>query len=184
MTVRYRCNNQQSPHSFNGYEEGLIRQLPKHIQNEFPAILTKSSGISTKLMKLMRPLFQSGVGPHRMHKILRVMHHEHFDELQLQYYDKIMERKRNPTLFDSAGTTFAEFSTFNDKKKYAGLVPCANFLSYVYSSYIQQFVPYMDQLNSMLDGVVLKGDHSFKIIKHMGKTNGTSVFSSLYTVNE
>lgn len=42
----------------------------------------------------------------------------------------------------------------------------------------------MNQLNSMIDGVVLKGDLSFKIIKHMGKTNGTSVFASLYTVNE
>lgn len=40
----------------------------------------------------------------------------------------------------------------------------------------------MDQHTSMLDGVVLKGDHSFKIIKHMGKMNGVSTFNALYTV--
>ncbi|CEP08741.1 hypothetical protein, partial, partial [Parasitella parasitica] len=40
----------------------------------------------------------------------------------------------------------------------------------------------MDQMISLLDGVVLKGDHSFKIIDHMAKVNGVSTFSCLYTL--
>lgn len=189
MTVRYRCNSEKTPHSFNGYDKDLMQQLPKMYVKEFPAILTESSGISTKLAKLMRTLFQSGVGPQRLSRVLRAMHTERFDELQFQYYDKMVDRITNPTISDYYSkkkdvdtNSYDEFSTFSDKTKYAGYVPCANYLSYAYSSLIEEYVPFMDQLNSMLNGVVLKGDHSFKIIKHMGKTNGTSVFSSLYTV--
>lgn len=34
----------------------------------------------------------------------------------------------------------------------------------------------------LLDGKILKGDHSFKIIKHMASIEGTSMFTALYTV--
>ncbi|KAL0582286.1 hypothetical protein ABG067_007854, partial [Albugo candida] len=40
----------------------------------------------------------------------------------------------------------------------------------------------MDQMISFLDGVVLKGDHSFKVIDHMAKVNGVSTFFCLYTL--
>ena len=165
MTLRYRCTNKETPHTFNGYDGDLMRQLPKVFAKEFPAILTECSGISTKLAKLMRPLFQSGVGPHRLSKVLRVMHTERFDELQLQYYEKMVDRLRSPTMADCINKknnsilSYDDFSHFSDKKKYSGYIPCSNFLSHAYSSYIEEFVPFIDQSNSMLDGVVLKGDH-------------------------
>ncbi|KAI8370239.1 hypothetical protein BD560DRAFT_120621 [Blakeslea trispora] len=136
----------------------------------------------------MCPLFQSGVGPHRLSKVLRVMHTERFDELQLQCYGKMVVRLRSSTMADCIDRknnnilSYDDFSHFCDKKKYPGYISCSNFLSHAYSLYIEEFVPFMDQSNLMLDGAALKGDHSFKIIKHMGKTNGTSVFSSLYTI--
>ncbi len=147
-------------------------------------VSTNTSGISKNLAKIMRPLFQSGVGPHRLHKVLRVLHSEKFDELQFQYYDKMVERISNPNLFDMnmRNRSYEEFTSFGDKIKYAGYVPCSNYLSNVYSSLIQKFVPFMDQLNSVINGVVLKVDHSFKLIKHMGKTNGAPVFAALYTL--
>lgn len=40
----------------------------------------------------------------------------------------------------------------------------------------------MDQMLALLDGVILKGDHSFKIIDHKAKVNGVSTFSCLYTL--
>ncbi|KAI8371102.1 hypothetical protein BD560DRAFT_446758 [Blakeslea trispora] len=98
------------------------------------------------------------------------------DELRSSTMADCIDRKNNNI------SSYDNFSHFCDKKKYPGYISCSNFLSHAYSLYIEEFVPFMDQSNLMLDGVILKGDHSFKIIKHMGKTNGTSVFSSLYTI--
>ncbi|KAI9341091.1 hypothetical protein BD770DRAFT_386107 [Pilaira anomala] len=50
------------------------------------------------MIKLMRPAFQHGIGPHRMSKILRIMHTERYDELQLQYYIALDNRRANPNL--------------------------------------------------------------------------------------
>jgi hypothetical protein len=113
--------------------------------------------------------------------------------MQLQYYTAIKHHKGNntlsryfkPTHNGSQNQNFKEFSLFDDIKQYNGYIPSANFISYVYSSYISKLRKFMDQHTASLDGVVLKGDHSFKIIKHMGKINGVSTFSCLYTlVNE
>jgi hypothetical protein len=60
----------------NGFNDCLIKQLPFHIQAAFPAVLTHQSGMSKELLKLMRPMFQHGIGPHRFHKIIRAIHME------------------------------------------------------------------------------------------------------------
>lgn len=78
--------------------------------------------------------------------------------------------------------SYPEFSKFEDKMNYNGYVPSANYISYVYSSLIAKIRPFMDQLMSFIDGTVLKGDHSFKIIDHLAKINGVLTFSCLYTV--
>lgn len=188
MTLRYRCLNKSKNHSFNGYHPDLVRQLPLKVQAEFPAVLTHRSGISKMLAKIMRPLFQHGIGPHRLSKVLRVLHTERYDELQLQYYANASDEVYKPSIRTSVlglhkdPSKFEEFSNFEDKKKYNGYVPSANYISYVYSSLIAEVRPMMDQLMSFLDGVVLKGDHSFKIIDHMAKVNGVSTFSCLYTL--
>jgi hypothetical protein len=161
----------------NGYHEDLISQLPAYFQAEFPAVLTHRSGMLKKLVHLMGPLFQHGLGPHRFHKIIRVLHKEKYDEMQLQYYTEIKHHKNNntlsryfkPTHNGSQNQNFKEFSSFDDKKQYNGCIPSANFISYVYSSYIRKLRKFMDQHTASLDGVVLKGDHSFKIIKHMAR---------------
>ncbi|CEP10632.1 hypothetical protein [Parasitella parasitica] len=44
------------------------------------------------------------------------------------------------------------------------------------------FKPFVDAEMVKLGGIILKGDHSFKIIKKLGKINSSSVFTVLYTV--
>ena len=41
---------------------------------------------------------------------------------------------------------------------------------------------FMDNERVMFDSVILKGDHTFKIIKHVAKAGGKSTFYALYTV--
>ncbi|CEP08264.1 hypothetical protein [Parasitella parasitica] len=52
----------------------VVKQLDLRIQADFPATLTYRLGISKQLAKSMRPAFQHGIGPHRLAKVLRVLH--------------------------------------------------------------------------------------------------------------
>lgn len=132
MTMRYKCLNHQGSHSFNGYDDEIVKQLDFRIQADFPAILTYRSGISKPLAKLMRPPFQHGMGPHRLSKILRVLHTERYDELQLQYYATLDKKQDKPGIQSYWVTKrFSEFSGFADPKGYNGIRPLSSYLSHV-----------------------------------------------------
>ncbi|KAG2193902.1 hypothetical protein INT47_004150, partial [Mucor saturninus] len=188
LSIRFKCTKKTTVHTFMGYASEIVRQLPARIQADFPAVLTHRSGISTKIVKLLRPQFQNATGPHRMNQILRSNHTEKYDVIQFQYYDamkdKLEEQRKAKQLIGnfSIATSYPEFSSFSDINGYNGYIPSANYLSYIYCSIIAEFRPYMNQHTSLLDGVVLKGDHLFKIINHMAKINGVSTFSCLYTM--
>ncbi|CEP07118.1 hypothetical protein, partial, partial [Parasitella parasitica] len=40
MTMRYRCLGSKGSHSFNGYDDRVVKQLDLRIQADFPATLT------------------------------------------------------------------------------------------------------------------------------------------------
>jgi len=183
--MNYQCTKNECKRSFSGCDQGIVKQLNPGHQRAFPAILTHKSGISKNLFDMMRPLFQHGVGPHRLSKVIRIVHAQRFDELQFVYYSSLCDYK--PSVADQLlrrdiPIIFEQFSDFSDKSKYNGYVPSSNYLSHVYSSMLAEYRPFIDQHTSQLDGTILKLDHSFKIIKHMGKINGISNFNALFTV--
>jgi hypothetical protein len=108
------------------------------------------------------------------------MHLLKYDNLQLQHYDFALYRQNNPTV--NGDKYDQEFSKFNNPLKYTGHFPSPGYISYVYSSLISHFRPMMDMQMMMLSRPILKGDHSFKIIKRIGKICSTPVFNALYTV--
>ncbi|KAI8075700.1 ribonuclease H-like domain-containing protein [Thamnidium elegans] len=163
----------------------VIKQLSPGHQRAFPAILTHKSGISKDLSNIMRPLFQHSVGPHRLSKIIRNLRTQHFDELQSVNYNGINNFKlevASQLLNRTSPQFFDQFSDFFDKMKYNGYTSSSNYLSCVYSSLVSEYRLFIDQHTSQLDGIILKLDHSFKIIKHMGKVNDVSTFNGLFTV--
>ncbi|KAG2193790.1 hypothetical protein INT47_009932 [Mucor saturninus] len=74
MSMNCPCVTEACKKTFSGYDQGLIKQFNVGQQRAFPAILTHKSGISKELSNTMRPLFQHGIGPHRLIKIIRIMH--------------------------------------------------------------------------------------------------------------
>lgn len=52
MTERYRCHNIRCASTFNGYDSGIMRQLPAELQAEFPAYLTHKKAFSKQLRDL------------------------------------------------------------------------------------------------------------------------------------
>ncbi|CEP13321.1 hypothetical protein [Parasitella parasitica] len=178
MTYRYECST--AGHSAtSGVDPAVIKQLPLRYQLEFPAHLTKRSGISKNLGKLIRFGAQSSLGQSKLSKILNEFHHLRHDENELRYLDTLTNflkiQEQLPGFTNVEGIKKVEFSPFEDKEKYSGSVPSAGYLTYVYCSMIQDPRPLMDQLLSLLDGGFLKADHSFKITDHMGKLNKVHV---------
>lgn len=117
MTIRYICKGEKR-HTFNGYDEKLMKNLPPNLQAQFPAVLTHRFAVSKTLVKFMRPAFQHGIGPHRLAKMFRVMQTERYDNLQLEYYTTVDHRKQNRTInsFFGADQSILEFPKYNDKK--------------------------------------------------------------------
>jgi hypothetical protein len=129
---------------------------------------------------MLRPLVQHGVGPSKISSIVRELYMLKYDYLQFQHYDFALYRQKNPAV---NGINYdQEFSKFDDPLKFAGHIPSPGYISYVYSSLISHYRPMMDMQIMMLSGTILKGDHSFKIIKLIGKLCSTPVFNALYTV--
>jgi hypothetical protein len=156
--------------------------LPLRVQSEFPALLTHRSGISRELGDLMRALMQNSVGPHKFQKIIRDLQMLNHNTKELHYLDAVLQMQKIATIrmiSNKHNCKFPRFSPFFNKQQYNGYIPSTSYLSLVYTSLIKNLRDLMEKQTMMLDGKILKGDHSFKIIKHMGKVH---VFSTLHCV--
>ncbi|CAO3644769.1 unnamed protein product [Mucor hiemalis] len=134
---------------------------------------------------MQRALMQNSMGPSKFRRFLLELHMLKYDNLQLSYLSAQMEPKSKLSLLNLSNnndTGIKDFSVFDDPLGYAGHVPSANFFSYTYTSFIRVFRPAMDAQMAMLDADILKGDHSFKILKKIGKINSTPVFNAMYTL--
>lgn len=172
--------------SFKGHDPRLLEQLPLDMQAEFPAHMSHRRAISKSVGNLLRPDVQNALGLKRFARVLEELHHLRHDSLELQYYNATLNKKRNSqlTLFDlqNSRSQYSPFSAFNDRQGYAGFGPSAAYVRPMCRAIIDEMRPLMDKQVSLLDGKILKGDHSFKIIKHMGKTDGSPAFNALYTI--
>lgn len=187
LTSRFVCSKSDK-HNYTGYDSDLIQQLPLRVQSDFPALLTLKSGISKLLVNLIRPLMQNSVGPGRIHKVLRENHRLRYDELYFQYLDAAydfqhsLDERQKRFSFGYAPDKIADFSEFEDSIGYSGSVPSAAYIGYVYTSYMENLKARIDAEMMKLGGVILKGDHTFKIIKKIAKLKGVSIFTALYTL--
>ncbi|KAG2212961.1 hypothetical protein INT46_008087 [Mucor plumbeus] len=132
---------------------------------------------------MLRPFVQNSVGPARLSKILREFHMLRYDKLKLQYLDAATYRTKSPTLkMNTTHWKFPKSSEYKNNSKYASSLPFATYLKYMYTFTMKFYKPLIDAEMVKLGGIIFKGDHSFKIIKKLGKINGSSVFTALYTV--
>ncbi|KAJ3277737.1 hypothetical protein HDU76_010196, partial [Blyttiomyces sp. JEL0837] len=78
-------------------------------------------------------------------------------------------------------TDIPKFSTFKDENGYNGAYPSASYLTKIFVLEIENMRAYLDFEVQRRDGVYLKGDHYFKISKHVTAINGQRLFRALYT---
>ncbi|XP_006457870.1 hypothetical protein AGABI2DRAFT_215844 [Agaricus bisporus var. bisporus H97] len=183
---RYHCPNCKNPKSqkktvtFRSWDSRILSALPRALQLEFPAILTRRSALSKSAFTMMRSCIQNGMGTKQFSTSLRMHHLERYDELHLQYLHTVAQRR----LANWCGVTAVVFPEFFDKSEggFHGFIPSSSWLRNMYDNFIKEHQQDINQHISLLSADVCAIDHSHKITKHIARINGVQVFTGLLTL--
>jgi hypothetical protein len=102
-------------------DEKLVNSLPDWLRIQFPAVLSKRSGMDRQLMSLIVSAFDSGFGPSRISSMLKERYHEEHHSRMLVYI----------SFCESRHEKVERFSSFNDPLGYAGHVPSGRYISHL-----------------------------------------------------
>ncbi len=168
---RYRCSVCRNPRTnkvgtvtFRSWDSRILSALPPDLRAEFPARLSRRSGISNQIFHLMRSCFQNGMGAKQFSDALRVQHLRHYDHIHLQYLQHLYGR-RSISGSLTGPQTFPAFLPFDDISPdgYRGFVPGALWLRDMYDNFMEEHTADIDQHTAMLSAEVCAIDHSHKV---------------------
>ncbi|KAG6818808.1 hypothetical protein H0H93_001463 [Arthromyces matolae] len=179
LTGRFVCkkntvNNEGCGTSYQGTDPNILMQLPRHVQESFPAYITARAAIDKKLMGVMRTLFASRFGPEPFASLLGEMRHLQHARLELTYLATCatMPHQAPPVAF----------SSFDDRNRYAGTHPSLNWCKSIFVEWMRAHRVFLNRVMASLPGQILKGDHTFKLIKNMARLSGQPSHEAIYTV--
>ncbi|KAG1721545.1 uncharacterized protein EDB91DRAFT_1064357, partial [Suillus paluster] len=177
---RYNCVHPGCRKTYQSWSSAILNVLPAPVAMQFPFQLTYRSGLSNSLVSLLHSSIRAGIGPMPSMQMLQSFHYEHFNNLHLQYLELVHDcYKSCPKQFWVRKQAFGSFS---DRNGYAGFVPSAGYLRHFYDMIIEWRSTEMKQCIAMLPVRVLAIDHSFKIIKWLGRVGSAPLFTALHTV--
>ena len=113
-------------------------------------------------MMLLRNSFRSGIGPDQFTTMIESFHYQHFDELQAQFLEMVLDRSTRGSL-SQYWTSVKPFSDFGDPDGYAGFVPTAPYFGKFYDMLVEESSREIHQMIASLPADILKQDHSFKV---------------------
>ena len=142
----------------------------------FPAVLTWKAGVDKEVVNMMRPLFNDGMRPEALSKLLLELHSKQFTRLCIQHEHEIAERKKI-----HCNREFSPLGDFGDKWKYRGLVPTGKFLAHIYKVFHASIGEYLDMEVKKRGADFLHWDVSYKEAKHLSRYHGEAVFKGLVT---
>ncbi|KAF8134402.1 hypothetical protein EV363DRAFT_1561939 [Boletus edulis] len=177
---RYQCGVDGCRRSYRSWSPEILDILPAAVSAEFPFLLTRRSGISKPLASLLRASIQGGMGADAVTQMIQSFHYEKFDELHAQYLQLVLDRfKACPPHF---WVKKESFGTFSDPNGYAGFVPSASYLARFYDMLVERDSPELKQCIALLPARTLAIDHSFKVVKRLGRVGGAPLFTALHTM--
>ncbi|KAL0566774.1 hypothetical protein V5O48_015230 [Marasmius crinis-equi] len=184
LTNRYICdprraNNRGCGTSYQGTDPQILAQLPRWVQEAFPAYLTSRSAVDKLVIDQMKACFAGRFGPDPFSKMLH--------EIQM------LEHSRRELMYLSAAATYSlsgptqvpPFPQFDDRTTYAGSSPSLHYIKTIWSEYHRMVKLLEDRIQASLSGWKLAGDHTFGIMKAMARLKSEPIFGALFSlVNE
>ena len=163
-------------YTFMAYDARSRELLPFGYGDEFPAFLTKRGGVDLALIDMMRPLFDKGLRPEAFSRTLLELHTKRYTKAYIQREHLLARDRRLDSRLPAA-----MFSSFADKKGYAGLVPTGNYLAHVYKLYGDTIEEHLGKEVKKRGARRLSWDASYKEAKHLGRYHSESIFKALVT---
>jgi hypothetical protein len=93
----------QCPVTLNAHDMNILKQLPIHLQEAFPAYMTHKSAISKTLVDMMRPLMNI-MSPKGFTRYLKDIHTNRLNRLRVQCQKSLTIQKPNGTAADTVGS--------------------------------------------------------------------------------
>ncbi|KAJ3722546.1 hypothetical protein C8R42DRAFT_720912 [Lentinula raphanica] len=183
FTNRYICDSRRSSDrgcgtSYQGSDPHILGQLPRWVQEAFPAYLTTRGAVDKLVIDQMKPCFAGRFGPEPFSKMLHELQMLQHSRRELMYLSAA-------AAYGLSGPQVPQFPSFDDPMKYAGTSPSLRYLKCIWTDYHSAVKIYHDRIQASLSGFKLAGDHTFRIMKAMARLKSEPIFSSLFSlVNE
>lgn len=161
-------------YTFMAWNEHSLPLLPGSLSEEFPAFLTRKSGIDKTVLDLMFPLINKGMRPQAISNLLLELHSKEYTRCHIRYEEDNGHKSR-------LGVGFAEYSQFDDDFAYRGKVPTRNYVKSVYIKRHRTIRRHLANEVKKRGAERLSIDASFKSAKHMCQYKGEPIFKGLVT---
>jgi hypothetical protein len=158
---RYACPQTACRKSYLSWSPDFLSSLPRSVSLHFTHHLTYRSGLTDRVVSLMRASFQHGIGPGPFAEMIRTQHIRRYEQLHLHYLETVYIHLRSSTAHFLLN--FKPFGLFDDRDGYAGFTPSPNYFWDFYVNFISSHAAEMDQHMAMLSAKVLQIDHSYKV---------------------
>lgn len=171
VTWAYYCRKGCRSH-FRGWNSLLLNSLPPYLRLAFPAILSRKSGLSHRVLAQLRVGNQHKMGPSGVRSLLFETHTHRFNVIQAQYAEAAFEVVRGrqemvdasqQSLHSYISNTLPSFGDFSDADKYAGFVPAESYLTQMMNKAIEHDEHDANQHTSCLAPDQLAIDDSHKV---------------------
>lgn len=151
ICVRYRCNQCKPVRTFSSCNPLVIAKLPRPLAAQFPAYLSKRSGLSKQVFAIMRCCFQNSLGAKQFADSLNVLHRRFHDMLEVQYLQTVLERGNG---------LYRPFLPFESSPSAA---PSGQYCRDIYDREIEAHEKEFDQHTAQLSSRGMGIDHSHKV---------------------
>jgi 3'-5' exonuclease len=196
MSRQYKCckcqttNKEQAKHgvgkservqyTFMGWQPDVMASYPLDVRNTFPAVLSKRAGLDRDLSRSLRPFFDKGFRAEALSALLLELHSVNYMHELIAYEDTL--RRDNGMAHFRPNRDRSMFSKFDDKFRFNGGVPTAEYLRNCHKEICDDIRPHLDRERRKISCDQLSVDGSYKAPKHLARFNGVKLYNTLITI--
>lgn len=159
----YQCTQAQCLKCYKSWSPSIIKSLPGPVAVQFKFHLTHCSGLSHRIVALMRLCFQRGMGLSPFEALIRTLHRRFYKDLVIQYYEQVKIHYESASIQMKLLAVHSHFGAIDNCNGYADYVPSGQFFRGFFNNFIESHVKEMDQQMVILSADILQIDHSFKV---------------------